>query len=273
MQPIPTATARVVVLGASNVARGIGTIVDVARETFGSPVEIIAAMGHGRSYGLTTSIPFRTLDGILHSGIWKALASRPPLPTCAVLTDIGNDLIYGCQPEKVVTWIEECVLRLRAVMQSATDEPGDAAPGLLLTGLPLASIERVGRLRFLVLRNALFPTSKLQLQAAQRYALELDAAIRQLALQHSAEFIAPSARWYGVDPIHIRVAAQREAWRTIFSALRKNIFSAPANVRSPWREWCRIMLVRPEQCRVFFRARQVAQPAVVLRDGTSISFY
>ena len=261
--------ARVVVLGASNVARGIGTIVDVARETFGSPVEILTAMGHGRSYGLTTSIPFRTLDGILHSGLWRALASRPPLPTCAILTDIGNDLVYGCQPDKVIGWIDECMQRLRAVMGVASE----AAPAMLLTGLPLASIARVGQLRFLAFRNALFPKSNLQLVAAQRYALELDTAVRQLALQHSAEFIAPDARWYGVDPIHIRVAVQREAWRTIFSALRKNIFSTPANVRSPWREWCRIMLVRPEQSRVLFRARQVAQPSVVLRDGTSISFY
>ena len=267
--PVTPPVARVVVLGESNVARGIGTIVDVARETLGSPVEIVAAMGHGRSYGLTTSIPFRTLDGILHSGLWKALQSRPPLPTIAILTDIGNDLVYGCEPEKVIGWIDECVQRLRAVMGVASD----ATPSMLLTGLPLSSIARVGQLRFLAFRNALFPNSKLQLNTAQRYVLELDAAVRQLALQHGAEFIAPDTHWYGVDPIHIRVAVQREAWRTIFSALKKNIFSTPANVRSEWREWCRVMLVRPEQSRAFFRARRVAQPAAVLRDGTSISFY
>jgi hypothetical protein len=254
--------ARVIVLGASNVARGIGTIVDVAREQLGAPLEIMAAMGHGRSYGLTTSIPFRTLPGILDCGLWRALAERPVLPTWTVVTDVGNDLIYGCQPEQVASWIGESVRRLR-----------ERSARLLVTGLPLTSVQRVGRLRFVTFRSALFPKSTLQLDDAQRYAIELDDQVRELAAQQDAEYFAPSAGWYGLDPIHIRVLAQREAWRTIFFALTQKNFSPSQRLHSPWREWLRMMMVRPQQSRVFFRAREVPQPALVLRDGTSISFY
>jgi hypothetical protein len=250
------------VLGASNGARGIGTIVDVAREQLGSPLEVLAAMGHGRSYGLTTSIPFRTLPGILDSGLWRALEERPPLPTWTLLTDVGNDLIYGCPPEQVAAWIADAAGRLR-----------EQSVRLLLTGLPLSSVQRVGRLRFVAFRSALFPKSTLQLADAQRYAIELDAAVRQLAAQHRAEFFAPDARWYGLDPIHIRVLVQRDAWRTIFFALTQKNFSLSSALHSPLRDWLRMMMIRPQQSRVFFRAREVAQPAVVLRDGTSISFF
>jgi hypothetical protein len=264
MTSAPTAAprARVVVLGASNVARGIGTIVDVAREQLGGPLEILAAMGHGRSYGLTTSIPFRTLPGILDCGLWRALEERPALPTWTLITDVGNDLIYGCRPDLVTAWIGRAVQRLR-----------ERSVRLLLTGLPLPSVQRVGPLRFLTFRSALFPQSRLQLSDAQRYAIELDSAVQQLALQHSAEFFAPPASWYGLDPIHIRVLVQREAWRTIFFALTQKNFSHSQKLHSPWREWLRMMMVRPQQSRVFFRAREVAQPAVALRDGTSISFF
>jgi hypothetical protein len=258
----PSITARVVVLGASNVARGIGTIVDVARETFGAPVEVLAAMGHGRSYGLRTSIPFRTLPGILDCGLWRALESRPAAPTWTILTDVGNDLIYGCPPEQVTRWIEEAARRMRGSSQR-----------LLLTGLPLTSIHSVGRLRFHLFRSALFPNSTLPFNVAHRRAVELDAAVRELARDQSAEYLSPAAQWYGLDPIHIRVGAQRDAWRTIFFALSQKNFSPSAALRSPWREWLRMMTIRPEQSRVFFRTRQTAQPAVVLRDGTSVSFF
>ena len=257
-----TPVARVVILGASNVARGIATIADVARETFGSPLEIIAAMGHGRSYGLTTSIPFRTLPGILESGVWQALESRPALPTWTILSDIGNDLIYGCRPEQVIHWIDNCSQRLRGMSNQ-----------LLMTGLPLASVQQVGWLRFHAFRNALFPQSTLQLHDAKRYASQLDDEVRRLEVRHEATFFAPEARWYGVDPIHIRVSVQRTAWRAIFFALAEKNFSPTSSIRSPLREWWRVMRIRPEQSRVFFRARQVAQPAVVLSDGSTISFY
>jgi hypothetical protein len=250
------------VLGASNVARGIGTIVDVAREQLGSPLEVLAAMGHGRSYGLTTSIPFRTLPSILECGLWRALEERPARPTWTVVTDVGNDLIYGCRPEQVTQWIDDVVRRLHP--QSVR---------LLLTGLPLTSVQRIGKLRFHAFRNALFPKSTLQLADAQRYALELDAAVQQLAAQHSADFFAPDARWYGVDPIHIRVMVQRDAWRAIFFALTEKNFSLSSALHSPWREWLHMMMIRPQQSRVFFRAREVSQPAVMLRDGTSVSFF
>jgi hypothetical protein len=252
----------VVVLGASNVARGIGTIVDVAREQLGSPLEIMAAMGHGRSYGLTTSIPFRTLPSILDSGLWRALKERPALPTWTVITDVGNDLIYGCHPEQVTSWIDEAARRLR-----------ERSVRMVLTGLPLTSVQRVGWLRFVTFRSALFPQSTLQLDDAQRSAVELDAAVQQLAAQHGAEFFAPQASWYGLDPIHIRVLVQRDAWRRIFFALTQKKNSLAQKLHSPWREWLRMMMVRPQQSRVFFRAREVAQPAIVLRDGTSISFF
>jgi hypothetical protein len=266
------AIARVVVLGASNVARGIATIVDVAREALGGPLDVVAAMGHGRSYGLTTSIPFRTLPGILESGLWQALPNRPPLPTWTVLTDIGNDLIYGCPPEQVTAWIDDAVQRLRSITsQHATQQ--ESTQRLLLTGLPLASLQRLGPARFHAFRSALFPKSRLQLDVGRRYARELDDAVQQLAAQHGAEFFAPRGEWYGFDPIHIGVRVQRVAWREIFFTLTKKIFSPASALHSSWREWRRMMLVRPEQSTVFFRARRVAQPAVVLSDGTTISFY
>jgi hypothetical protein len=254
---------RLVILGASNVARGIATIADVAREILGGPVEILAAMGHGRSYGLTTSIPLRTLPSMLSSGLWQALAERPPLPTFTLLTDIGNDLIYGCLPGEVRDWVAESAERLQPHSKR-----------LAFTALPLASVTTVGKLRFLAFRRAFFPQSTLPHDDARRYAVELDQLVTELANERGAQLLAPERAWYGFDPIHIRIALQRAAWRQILRALFASTDDAlGCEQRSSLRDWVQIMRIRPERSVVALRDRFVPQPDVVLRDGTSISFY
>ena len=68
---------RVVVLGASNVARGISTIFETARLAVGGPIDLYAAFGHGRSLGLYTRVLGRGLCGMLDAGLWNALAHSP----------------------------------------------------------------------------------------------------------------------------------------------------------------------------------------------------
>jgi hypothetical protein len=53
---------RVVALGASNLTRGFHAVVSVARAAWGPEVEIVAALGHGRSYGSARRHPSRRFD-------------------------------------------------------------------------------------------------------------------------------------------------------------------------------------------------------------------
>ncbi|MEO8496406.1 MAG: hypothetical protein ABI614_15165, partial [Planctomycetota bacterium] len=47
---------RVVLLGASNIARSLSIVFDSARNAWGNPLDIIAATGHGRSYGMSSRV-------------------------------------------------------------------------------------------------------------------------------------------------------------------------------------------------------------------------
>src|SRR5712671_2746547 len=106
---------RVVLLGASNLTRGISTVIETAWSLLGSPLEVLAALGHGRSYGLSSRILGRELPGIRQSGLWEALAAAPRAETAALVTDVGNDLLFGATVASILEWVSESLGRLAAV--------------------------------------------------------------------------------------------------------------------------------------------------------------
>src|SRR5262249_14377181 len=103
---------RLVVLGASNLTRGFPALLRVARGAWGDGLEVFGALGHGRSYGKRSHVLFRGLPGILESGLWPQLEAQPRLPGRALLTDVGNDILYHVPVDTILAWVAECVARL-----------------------------------------------------------------------------------------------------------------------------------------------------------------
>jgi hypothetical protein len=86
---------------------------------------------------------------------------------------------------------------------------------IVMTRLPLASLEKLSRLRFTLARKILFPGCSLALADVRRHADELDAGVIALAAKHSIPLAEPEGRWYGIDPIHIRSRWMESAWQKI----------------------------------------------------------
>jgi hypothetical protein len=199
--------ARVVALGASNLARGFRTVVATARTAWGPEVEVLAALGHGRSYGAPSRMLVRTLPGILASGLWRTLESLPELPTRALVADVGNDILYGVPAERILTWVEEAIGRLQRVTRD-----------IVLTDLPIASIRRLSRARFLVFRSILFPLCRLSMGRVLEIAERVNAGLGELSTARGVRLFRLDPAWYGLDPIHIRRSWRRSAWRELLAA-------------------------------------------------------
>ena len=127
---------RVIFLGASNLAFGFRTIVEEARSIYRDPLDIVFALGHGRSYGCTSRVLGRQLPAILACRIWKEIAQRPTLPTTAFITDVGNDILYLRSPDSIMEWLETIVQRLQQL---------DAT--IHISSLPLTSIRKLRPLK------------------------------------------------------------------------------------------------------------------------------
>lgn len=199
--------ARVVALGASNLTRGFKAVVSAARSAWGHEVQVLAALGYGRSYGAPSRVAVRTLPGILESGLWRTLESLPELPTRALVADIGNDILYGSPAELILEWVEEALSRLQRVTRD-----------IILTDLPMASIRRLSQTRFLVFRSILFPYCRLPLGQVLEIAECVNAGLLKLSTARGVRLFRQNPAWYGLDPIHIRQLLLRSAWQEMIDA-------------------------------------------------------
>jgi hypothetical protein len=260
-ETIRVPTQRVILLGASNLSRSFSTVVATARATWGAPVEIMAAMGHGRSYGQDSNVFGRKISGIFPCALWRDLQNRNSLPTAALVTDIGNDLLYGVRPDALQNWIEGCLDRL-----------AEAGAATVITQLPIASAETLTERRFRFYRRLFFPNSKITLQGALAMVRAFNERLVKLGEQRKIPVISVSETWYGLDPIHIRRRASRTAWPTMFETWRQ--VAAPLIVArsSIWTSAYLASLAPHEHYFLGIR-RRAAQPSGRLADGTTISLY
>jgi hypothetical protein len=248
--------ARIVALGASNLTRGFQTVVSTARAEWGPGVEVIAALGHGRSYGSRSHVVFRALPSILESGLWPALESRPQVATRGLVTDVGNDILYGFSAEQTLAWVAEAVERLRHVTQD-----------IVLTDLPLASIRRLSRPKFLAFRSILVPSCRLSLAQVLEAAERVNEGLAKLAADQGTRFVRLDPEWYGFDPIHVRPSLWRPAWQQILGAQL-----ASANGESTV-EGLRLYLMRPERRWMFGVEQFTPQTGVALPSGGRVWLY
>jgi len=260
---------RLVLLGASNLTRGISTVVETAIGIWGAPLEILTALGLGRSYGMTSCVLGRTLPGILQCGLWDALSALPPVPTAALVTDVGNDIVYGASVETILAWVEECIDRLTAV--AARVSVAEKMP-IVLTLPPIESVSALSPRRYTIVRTFAFPGCRLDRNTAISRAIQLDSGLRQLAERRGLHVVRPRSEWFGFDPIHIRPRYWSSAWSEMLSGWT-DATRAPTAARGSVARWFYLRSRAPATRKFFGIEQRAAQPCGRLRDGTTIAIY
>ena len=252
-------------LGASNLTRAFPLVVSCLRARLEGPLDVLAAIGRGRSYGRTSRFLVRHLPGILECGLWRALEERPRVETVALLADLGNDLVYGAEVGEIAAWIERILDRLAG--QDAR---------CALVRLPLETIDRISELRFRVAKSLFYPGRAGDLGALRARAKELDARTVEIARARGVALVTQPAYWYGLDPIHVLRTRREEACGAWLGPLCGDPIP-PQQDSDPKRlaraDRVALSRARPERRRVLRRLETRAQPCARLLDGTAISVY
>jgi hypothetical protein len=251
----------VVLLGASNLTRGISTVIETSQRVLGQPLEFLVAMGHGRSYGVESCFFWKKNSGIFSCGLWPALVAPSRRPTSALITDIGNDILYGMPVQQIFGWVEACVNRLE-----------DADAEIILTQLPIDRIERITPWQFHIMSRLLYPRNRQTLCNVVDQARELDQRLCELAEKRQIALIPVNNSWFGFDSIHIRRRFWSTAWREILAHWPSATpIDQPAS--GSLLRWLYLSSLTPERRHVWGIERRKRQPAGRLSDGSTIALY
>ena len=249
----------VVVLGASNVSRGLARLAAAVQGRSPDPVDLFVAAGHGRGYGVSSRVWQRRLPSILQSGLWRALDRASAERPLALITDVGNELLYGLGVAAVAGAVREAARRL-----------SDRGARLVITGLPVAGIAGVGAVRYRLLRTLYVPGCPLQLETLKEAAQWLDDEVRAIAADTAATFLPQPADWYGFDAIHVRrsrldglFGAACDAWALPTAGRR----------RASFREWAVLGSRAAEVRSLAGSVRLTPQPAFQSREGLRLWLY
>ena len=179
------------------------------------------------------------------------------MTTRGLVTDVGNDILYGFSVERTLEWVEEVLVRLRTVTND-----------IVLTDLPLASVHRLSNLKFLAFRTVLVPYCRLSLvQVLDRVEL-VNEGLTKLSAAYDAKLFQLDPAWYGFDPIHVRPSRWRSAWQQILVAqpqINSNSGSTTESVK--------LYFMRPERRWLFGMEQVTPQFGVALRSGGQVWLY
>lgn len=253
-----------VVLGASNVSRGLARLAAAVRGRSPRPADLFVAAGHGRSYGANSRVWMRRLPSILWCGLWRALdrdeRGRDGRRTVALVTDVGNDLLYGFTPAQVASWVEEAVVRLR-----------DRGASVTLTRLPLEAIATVGAARYRLLRTLFVPGCPLSLDEVRAAVAELDGRLVDVATRRGASLVEQPGHWYGLDALHPRRRRLDTLWHTVCDSWR--LPEPRRRRRATVGEWAALLTHGAEVRSLSRVARFTPQPVCRFPEGGTLSLY
>lgn len=260
------------VFGASNVRRGLPSLLQTTQKTLGPSWDLVITAGHGRSYGANSYVLGRGLPGIL-SAHWQRHLQRDTTLKWALFTDVGNDLFYGREPIEICDWLEQCVAILSR----------DGAK-ITIVGIPFEVLKRVGRKKFLLLRTIFFPKSGLNFSAASERIDRLEETLRAVAQRYQTNYVEPSSTWYGIDPIHVMYHQYAALWKKALPWLNdeKSPFFIGENEVSSlssrdalarWRWMMMLFFIRAHQQTLFSFQRSMQQPALRIDAQQSVWFY
>jgi hypothetical protein len=248
----------VLLFGASNLTLGWQPLIRQIQQQFHGSLDLHICAGMGRSFLKPTRCGWRSLPSILDCQLWNRLP-KSPLAARVLLTDIGNDIVYGFQPQQIVAAVQTCLKRLLTWQPEAR---------FVITLPPLATLKNLGPVRFQIARRLLFPGCPFNFNHVMPLAEELASRLQELADDARIPLLSPPAHWYGFDPIHLRRTVREQAFQQMLQILQP----PPGNASAPAQPPSAMLLPRPRPAeRRIFRRTQLTPQPVFQHDRLQVS--
>ena len=208
--PPSEAPVLLILLGASNLARGcfaLGRHIQACLHP--RPVEVMIATGPGRGYCVPGGLLTAVYPPIQSSRIFEAAREKSAsgYRVIALVTDIGNDIMYGVSPETLIETVRRVFTRLHSMNAE-----------IFFTTLPEKFEKGFSPAWFYILRTLLVPGSRVPYEKAIAGIIEVNRFLKESA-QGSCHGIPGLDRYLGFDEIHYGWFSAHKAWTHVAGAM------------------------------------------------------
>ena len=200
-------------MGASNLARGYSMLTHHLSECLEkNKTEFLNALGPGRGFcarGGIFNITYSPIQDcqIIESGEKK---SKEALRTVVLITDIGNDLLYGVSADTLIASLD---IMIDEILKWDAD--------IFLTSIHVNLKKDVSPTIFLVLRSLLYPSSKVNYEEMDLSIFKVNDYLEEKVRKNETiHLITGLEAFAGLDKIHYSLFKTHAAW----SAVAEKIF-------------------------------------------------
>ena len=143
-----------ILLGASNLARSFhGLKYCIERCILPRTATFLNAMGPGRGYVSPGGILYASYSPIINSGIFEAARNKKikKQKVVALITDIGNDIMYNISPDKIIDSLQHIFNVLDTIETN-----------IVITSIPVDLENDISEFQFQILQKIYFPKSSVK---------------------------------------------------------------------------------------------------------------
>ena len=202
----------VVIVGASNLTISLPVTLQLITSFIKGQKSIFVAHGPGRSYLKRAGLPMLRFQGIsicpLFDELENAINDINQPKIYALITDIGDDLLYNQKPKSIAEGVEKVLKRLYNI-----------GAKIAVTPPPENSINTLSRTRYYFLRTFYNPFCHISYSEIMLDVSLLTNLISELCIKYKATLLNQDPDWYGFDRIHLFGRFQKIAYYNWFSIL------------------------------------------------------
>lgn len=230
----PEQPVLLILLGASNLSRGCFAFSRHMKACLHPrPVEVLMATGPGRGYYASGGLLNINYPPIYSSDIFEAAhnKSNSGYQVVALVTDIGNDIMYHVSPERLIETIQQIFARLRSMNSE-----------IFYTTLPVAFEKKIHPAWYYFLRSLLLPFSRVSYDDATAGIIKVNQFLKEYDSEHG-HLIPEMDRYLGFDEIHYGWLRAHRAWSYVAGTMLGTLacemtreITLPEMIKSYWEE-------------------------------------
>jgi len=202
----PSSHTLFLLMGASNLARGYSILTRHILNCFGqNKTEFLNALGPGRGFCSRGGMFNFTYPPIQDCRILEVAEKKSCDTRVVLITDIGNDLMYGVSADTLIESLDRLIDR---TLQWDAE--------IFLTSIHVNLKKDVSQTTFFILKSFFYPGSSITYEETDLFIIKVNGYLEEKARQNErVHLISGMESFAGADKIHYSLLQTHSAWEKI----------------------------------------------------------